>query len=56
MVKAIQLANGLLSRFAIRQKLAASGIIGVWTYEKVGRVIGLESESNTCILDADGEN
>ena len=33
--------------FAIRQKLSASGIIRVWTYEKVGRVIRLESESNT---------
>ena len=42
-------------RFAIRQKLADSGIIRVWTYEKVGRVIQLESESNTCILDKYGE-
>ena len=38
-------------RFAIRQKLAASGITGVRIYEKVGRVIRLETESNTCILD-----
>ena len=42
-------------RFAFRQKLTASGIICVWTYEKVGRVIRLESESNTCILDEYGE-
>ena len=41
--------------FAISQKLAASGIICVSTYEKVGRVIRLESESNTCILDEYGE-
>ena len=41
-------------RFAIQQKFAASGIIRVWTYEKVGRVIRLESESNTCILDEYG--
>ena len=41
--------------FAIRQKLAASGIIRLWTYEKVGQVIRLESESNTCILDEYGE-
>ena len=40
---------------AIRQKLAASGIIPVWTYEKVGRVIWLKSESNTCILDEYGK-
>ena len=40
--------------FPICQKLAASGIICVWTYEKVGRVIRLESESNTCILDKYG--
>ena len=39
-------------RFAIRQKLAASRIIRVWTYEKVGLVIRLKSESNTCILDS----
>ena len=44
-----------LPRFAIRQKLAASGIIRVWTYEKVGRAIRLESESNTCILDEYGK-
>ena len=42
-------------RLAIGQKLAALGIIRVWTYEKVGRVIRLESESNTCILDEYGE-
>ena len=36
---------------AIRQKLAASGIIRVWTYEKVGQVIRLGPESNTYILD-----
>ena len=41
--------------FAIRQKLASSGIIRVWIYEKVGRVIWLESELNTCILDEYGE-
>ena len=41
--------------FAIRQKLVASGIICAWTYEKVGRVIRLETESNTCILDEYGE-
>ena len=41
-------------RFAIRQKLAASGIICEWTYEKVGRVIRRESELNTCILDEYG--
>ena len=37
--------------FAICLKLAASGIICAWIFEKVGRVIQLESESNTCILD-----
>ena len=37
------------TRFVIRQKLAASGIIQVWAYEKVGRVIQLESESNTYV-------
>ena len=42
-------------RFAIRQKLAASGIICEWTYEKVGWVIRLESKSNTCILDEYGK-
>ena len=36
-------------------KLATSGIIRVWAYEKVGRVIRHESESNTCILDEYGE-
>ena len=36
--------------FSIRQKLAASGIICAWTFEKVGRIIRLKSESNTCIL------
>ena len=41
-------------RFAIRQKLAASGIICEWTYEKVGPVIRRESELNTCILDEYG--
>ena len=40
---------------AIRLKLAASGIIRIWTYEKVGRVFRLEFKSNTCILDKDGE-
>ena len=40
---------------AIRQKLVASGIIHVWTYEKVGLVIRLESELNTCILDEYGK-
>ena len=33
-------------RFAIRQKLTASGIIHVWTYEEVVRVTWLEPESN----------
>ena len=42
-------------RFAIRQKLATSGIIRVWPYEKVGWVIQLESESTTCILDEYGK-
>ena len=42
-------------RFTIRQKLAALGIIHVWTYEKAGRVIWLESESDPCILDEYGE-
>ena len=42
-------------RFAIRQKLAASEIIRLWNYEKVGRVIWLEYKSNTCILDEYGE-
>ena len=42
-------------RLAIRQKLAASKNICVWTYEKRPRVISLESESNTCILDEYGE-
>ena len=42
-------------RFAIRQKLTASAIIRVWTYEKVGRVIRLESESNPVFLDEYGE-
>ena len=42
-------------RFAIRQKLAALGIICVWTYEKLDRVIRLESESNTWILDEYGK-
>ena len=37
-------------RFAFSQKLAALGIIRVWTYEKVGRVFRLESESNTWLL------
>ena len=41
-------------RFAFRQKLATSGIIRVWTYEKVGQVIWLEFELNTCILDEYG--
>ena len=41
-------------RFAIRQKLATLGIICVWTYEKVGQVIGLKSKLNTCILDEYG--
>ena len=36
-------------RYAIGQKLAASGIIRVWTNEKAGWVIRLKSESNTCI-------
>ena len=42
-------------RLSIRQELAASGIIRVWTYEKVGQVIRLQSELNTCILDEYGE-
>ena len=42
-------------RFAIRQKLAATGITRIKTYEKVGQVIRLEPESNTCILDEYGE-
>ena len=37
--------------FAIHQKLPALEIIDVWTYKKVGRVIRLKSESNTCILN-----
>ena len=43
------------TRFAIRQKLTTLGIICVWTYKKVGRVIWLESKSNTSILDEYGK-
>ena len=53
----LQCKLGRITRppLAIRQKLAASENIRVWTYEKRPRVIRLESESNTCILDEYGE-
>ena len=38
-------------RLAIWQKLATSENIGVWTYEKRPRVIRLDLESKTYILD-----
>ena len=36
---------------AIRQKLANSEIISLWTYEKLPRIICLDPKSNTYILD-----
>ena len=42
---------GRITRLAIRQELAASENICVWTYKKVVRVTRLKPKSNTYILD-----